>query len=439
MQCPDLMRQAETPDPAPRPRWARRNPILGNAPALSEREWRVLGVVAAMALFGQYADALLGLALPQIQASLAIAEQSVGRLGALVQLGALPALALAAAADRLGRRRLLLASCLCYAVLALASALAPDAQSFVALQFFARTFTTSQQLLAVVVLSEELAPAHRGWGIGALFACQAMGVGLAALLLPLVGTAPDAWRGLFAVALVPLLLFSRWRRLLPETAHFTAQRAAHASTRPALRGALPALALVLAAAFAVAAGGSAADFFGAKYLQQMHGWTPGQLSLLYLTGGGVAVSGSAFAGALSDRFGRRAAGAGFGVLVVGIAIAFYSASGYWVAPLWMAMVFANLGVQVAVAAFGVELFPTALRATAAGARLAVATLGSAAGLAAESALFAVYASHWTAIRLLILITLAFPLLVLTAFPETAGRRLDEPTIAPELEPARRTS
>ena len=79
--------------------------------------------------------------------------------------------------------------------------------------------------------------------------------------------------------------------------------------------------------------------------------------------------------------------------------------------------------------FGAELFPTSYRSTAAGARGIVATVGAALGLVLESVLYRASGSHWTATSLLMLSAGAGPFIVAFAFPETAGRSLEE--IAPE--------
>jgi hypothetical protein len=52
-------------------------------------------------------------------------------------------------------------------------------------------------------------------------------------------------------------------------------------------------------------------------------------------------------------------------------------------------------------------------------------LGGVAGLALVSVLFGIVGSNWLAIALLCGISLAAPVLVLLAFPETAGRTLEE--------------
>lgn len=177
------------------------------------------------------------------------------------------------------------------------------------------------------------------------------------------------------------------------------------------------------------AGGAAADFMGPKYLQDAHGWSPARVAVLYVLGGGLAIAGSAYAGRLSDRVGRRPVTVAFGVTVLSLAIAFYNAAGWWLPVLWIALIFAVVGHDVLQASFGAELFPTSYRSTATGARAIVATLGGALGLAVESLLYGALGSHWQAISLMLAGALLGPLIVALAFPETAGRSLED--IAPE--------
>jgi putative MFS transporter len=273
--------EAATPAPRARPRWLYLAPFLGTPPELTSRQWLVLGLVSVATLFDQYDRSLFALALPQIQAGLGISEGEVGVLGSIVRLGALPAFAVALAADRLGRRRILLATIVAYTLLTGATALAPDARSFVALQFLSRTFTAAEVILAVVVIAEEFDSDARGWGVGALFAIQACGVGLAALLFPLAEALGLGWRALYAFGLVPLLLVAWWRRALPETERYERHREEREGGGDAGFAWTPILhlardypgrfAVVSAAILIGAIGGAAADFLAPKYLQQERG------------------------------------------------------------------------------------------------------------------------------------------------------------------------
>ncbi|MFN8643721.1 MAG: hypothetical protein U0802_19445 [Candidatus Binatia bacterium] len=114
-----------------------------------------------------YDGALLGMALPQIQEGLGVADDAVGVMLAVVRLGVLPAVALTVLADHIGRR-VLLVIIVGFTLATFATApSAPGPASFMALQCVARAFIAAENMLfATVVLAEELDARNRGWGIG---------------------------------------------------------------------------------------------------------------------------------------------------------------------------------------------------------------------------------------------------------------------------------
>lgn len=422
-----------------RPWWLTLAFFIGRPPALTRRQWRVLGLVAAVSFFEQYDLYLFTLALRQIQAGLAIEEAELGLLGAIVRFGALPAFFVALVADRIGRRRVLLFTILAYTLFTGLTAFVADARLFVVCQFFARTFAVAESLLAVVVIAEEFDPAVRGWGIGAYAAIASCGAGLAALLFALVGHMEHGWRVLYLVGLLPLLLIAQWRRTLPETERFAEYQQQRIDTgqsehalqplRHLLRMYPERMAILSSVVFILAVTEAAAGFFGPKYLQEVHGWTPSGVGLLTVFGGAFAIVGNTFAGWLSDRIGRKYVTVGFLLCEVVFTLAYYHSSAVLVVPFWILMIFTLLGGNVTLAAYGAELFPTSYRSTAAGARVVVATIGGGIGLALESVLYGILGSHWEAISLLAALAVLGPILVMATFPETRGRTLEE--IAPE--------
>jgi putative MFS transporter len=432
--------QTSDDDRSYQPGWLKLAPFLGRPPALSRRQWRVIGLIGVVNLFDQYDLQLFGLALKQIQAELLIPEAQLGEFGAIVRLGALPAFLFGVIADRLGRRRVLLFTIVAYTVLTGATAFAQDAWTFVALQFFARTFAVAEVMLAYVVITEELDPDTRGWGIGALAALGACGNGLALGLFSLVDIVPMGWRFLYLVGLLPLLIIAWLRRNLPETRRFAehASQATSASTlatafRPIvdLARMYPGRLLsVCAVVFLLNFSENAVGFFGPKYLQEAHGWLPWHYSLLGVGGGFVGVFGATFAGRLSDRFGRRPVVSGFLIAHTLFVLGFYQGFGWPLAVLWVGMVFSGMAAGVVLGAVGNELFPTSYRSTASGARTIIGTLGGVLGLFTESVLFGIFGSHWTAVSVLALGALVAPVIVLAFFPETSRRELED--ISPEL-------
>jgi putative MFS transporter len=421
-----------------RPGWLRLAPFLGRPPALTRRQWRVLGLVTIVSLFEQYDVYLFSLNLKHIQADLGIAESQLGLLGSLVRAGAFLALPVTLAADRLGRRRILLFTILGYTLCTGATAFAPDAATFVVFQVVARVFAAAETVIAVVVIAEEFDAGHRGWGIGALGALHACGAGVAAVAFGFVDVLPGGWRTLYAIGLLPLLLVAYLRRALPETGRFDALARGRGglARAPAIA---PALDLVRRhprriAILAVAVVGTElaiapAVFFAPKYLQDVHGWSPASVAALSFGGGAFAIVGNPLAGWLSDRRGRRPVTAAFTLAVALAIVGFYALPGALAPALWVALIFSMMGTHVTLAAYGAELFSTGVRSTASGVREFCKTAGAVSGLALVSALYGVAGSNWTAIALLCVLAALAPLVVLLSFPETSGRELEE--IAPE--------
>ncbi len=145
------------------------------------------------AFFAGYDQNVFGFAIPQIQASLHIAENQVGPTVSYFRIATLVALLISASADLVGRRRLLLITLFGQACFTLLSAFAPGYVTFVWAQFLTRVFGYAEEMLCFVVIAEEVSPGARGWANGTLSALDYLGAGIASLLFAAVDILPYGW------------------------------------------------------------------------------------------------------------------------------------------------------------------------------------------------------------------------------------------------------
>jgi putative MFS transporter len=331
---------------------------------------------------------MLTSALKHIAEDLGMAERDLGDYLGLIRLGALPALAIVPLADRLGRRRLFLASLAGVSVLTVATAFAHGPAAFVACQMATRIFMVTGTSVAIVIVTEEFPAAHRGWAIGIMGAVASSGHGLGALLFSQIERLPYGWRTLYLLGAMPLLLWPTFRRGVPETARFAHRHpnAAGASDHwlaplGSLASAYPGRAAILTAAiFLVALGDVSVFQFTSYYAQTVHGWSPGQYAAMFIAAGAVGVVGNVAAGRLGDALGRRTVGVAALAAFPATAWGFYRGPD-WTMPLaFAAFVFCQTAGVTILRALSSELFPTSYRGTAAAWAMLVQTLGWATGL-----------------------------------------------------------
>ncbi|MBW2272138.1 MAG: MFS transporter [Deltaproteobacteria bacterium] len=387
-----------------------------------------------------YTMSVTSFALPQIQRGLSIPEDEVGSLFALLRSGTIFSLVLAVAADRLGRRRLLVASVAGCALCNVATAFSRSGLEFAWLQLGARFFLGAQILLAVVVVTEELSADNRGWGLGVLSAVGGMGGALTLLVYMFVEYLPYGWRFLYVVGGLGLLCVPWLWGSLQETRRFSehqSQTAANAASGPAwqplrdivrLHGwRLAALVGVMIPVSVILEPGIV---FVSKHLQDEMGYSPGQVGLLVGGCGVMTPLGNLVSGAVSDRFGRKPVAAFVSLLLPAAVALFYNASAAPAMGLGLALLFLSIGGLIVLhGAIATELFPTAFRSTASGMREALGTVGASLGLWIVSLLYVATGSHAVSITWVLLLAPISPLVILFLVPETARRELEE--IAPD--------
>jgi putative MFS transporter len=396
------------------------------------RTERIFLLVGVAALFAGYDMNVYGLAIPQIQKTLHIAENQVGLTAAYFRLAAIFAMMAAAAADLVGRRRLLLVTIFGQAIFTLLTAFATGYDQFVWAQFFTRVFGYAEEMLCFVVIAEEITAKARGWANSTIVAFDFTGAGLAALAFGAVNILPHGWRALYVIGAVPLFLVAFLRRRLPETKRFEKQGEAGLGAAAILDLVKDIFRqypfrvltiLISAAAFGFAI--SAPTILAQKYLQDVYHYTPGELTLLLIPGGLIGLGLAIVAGRLSDRLGRKPVAIAM-VALSGISFfLFFNGAPNWaMPPLWIVAFFGFFAGDTMVAGFALEIVPTHYRATVGGTRYLVEISAGALALALEGGLYDKFHSHAPAVQALlspILITMVGILFL----PEPAGKTLEE--------------
>ena len=407
------------------------------------REQKLLLLLVGSSLFiNNYDLGIFALALPQIQASLQIPEETIGFYTGLIRFGVLLAFPLAFMADIVGRKRLLIITITGMTLATVLTAFAQNAWQFMALQTAARCFSYAEDMLCYVIIAEEIDARMRGWALGRLAALGTLGYGISSVLYTQIDVLPHGWRDFYLIGASGLIVIILARSQLKETKRFESLKAARAATTRSMREHLsPIVSLVraypgrfaaLVATTAPYSFGLAATFaFISKFLQEEHSFTPANVGLLQLFGGLISICGYFVSGRISDAVGRRKVLMVTIPLVTGLFYLFYLTNNPQILVVgWISALFFYFASDVTISALGAELFPTSYRSTSSAARTVINVTASVAGLAAESFLFTITGSHALAIVILLGVTPLAIIPVMFFIPETARRSLED--IAPEV-------
>ncbi|HEX3566073.1 MAG TPA: MFS transporter [Acidimicrobiales bacterium] len=302
---------------------------------------------------------------------------------AIIRLASLGSLPVTGLADRFGRRTMLLVTVAAGLALTAVVAVSPSYWWFVAIFACGRPLLSATTALAQVSAAEQTGSADRAKAVALITAGYAVGAGLIAIIHSLASSALG-FRGVFALALAPLALLPLLRRWTVEPDRF-AQAAASADHPIPVLGAVAKpfrrrLLVTVALTFAVSVITGPANSFVFLYAQNvLH--QSGVVTAGMVVGGGVSGLLGLLAGRwLADHFGRRPTG-GLAVVVVAlVASVAYSGSAAALIVGYVLGVFAGAVLAPALGALLNELFPTSVRASAAGWWLAAGVLGAVVGL-----------------------------------------------------------
>jgi AAHS family benzoate transporter-like MFS transporter len=347
-------------------------------------------------LYWGYVSGIHGSVAPLLAASFHLGDAEIARLFAWIGVASLLALAAGGAADAIGRRRALLGCAAGLSLAAAASACAQGPASYLAAQLAAFGLGTALLQIASVSISEALPPSVHARGQARAGLALAVGTALPLLAAAALAGRPDGWRGVWAVAALPLLGLPWLARRLPETRWKAG--AGRARGAPALRAlldgayrgdALRALGAVVAIQGAEAAARAWLFYYPVRHLDV----DPRSATLLLLGAGGVGLAGFPLGGWLADTRGRRPALlAGAALFAIGVA-GFYGstpppgAAGLgWLFVSLVALAAGGNGALAVFRAHAAELLPTPVRGTFAGLLAVGGALGWSLSMGAVAAL-----------------------------------------------------
>ena len=430
-----IVARDEPPPPPPGPGEPTPGAPWWSPPArFDARSAQVLSRLCGMALLAGYLGTIITQTLTFAADEFGAATSARGNTLAAVRIGVLLSLGLMVLADRRGRQRLLVAAAAGGATFAAAGALAPNLWVLGTTQTLSRACSTAMGLLIAVIAAEEMPAGGRAYGASVLAMTGALGAGVAVMLIPIADVAEPAWRVIYVVPLVALPVFLAIGRRIPESRRFV--RVAHGATRSAataFTGHRARLALLCATAFFGLMFTSPNSQFQNDFLRDEHGFSALQLTIYTLATGTPAGIGVVVGGRLADTHGRRLVGAAGTLGGVALLVLAYQSSGPW---LWITAIFGGMVAAVtvpALAVYGPELFPTALRGKANGVISLAGVAGGAVGLVLGGRFQEHFGRFGPGLALLGIGPLVVAVLVLTFYPETAHKELED--LNPEDLPA----
>ncbi len=361
-------------------------------------------------------------------------DSQIGLGAAIVRWGVLIVPPIALAADRIGRRRVLVAAAWAAPLIAALGALVPNFEWLVATQVLARPLALVINVMILVVLTEEMSRESRARSVGLVAIASSVGAGVAVAALPLADATPEGWRYVYALSLAFLPVAYVLQRNLRETSRFVrahiSDTAVESTTGTvvasgAARMSRTRLASQLAAAFFTSVFVAAASVYLVNYLRDVRDFDALGVSVFTIVTAAPAGIGLIIGGRIADERGRRVVGAlalAAGSIFVVVS---YSTAGV---AMWLAEIVGGilLGVSYpALAVYRGEMFPTARRGIGAATVTAGGLIGGSIGLIAAGRLLDSGWSYSAVMGLLALGPIAVALLVVFAFPETAHRELEE--------------
>ncbi len=337
----------------------------------------ILIAIALLQTYQGYALSIAGVASPWIAASFHLDQASLARLFAWMSTSAIGSLLLARMADRVGRRKIILASLSLVPIFSAGAALSTRPALFAAFEILISALLGGSVSSAIVLLAEELPVTWRSRGQAvAAFASAAGGI-LPYPLIPVLIHLNVSWRWMLLPSVAGISLIAPISRMLPEPAAWTrtstddnTQTSFYDIFHPLYRR--RSLTLLVCAALDTMAGTAVNGWLYFEAVSVI-GLFPARASMLVVIGMAVGMLGFPAGAWTSERFGRVPTVAYFGGIGWLGALAFYhGAPRLFSHPfLWLLISYCWFKIASSIMTVGAnsaatELLPAALRTTMVG-------------------------------------------------------------------------
>jgi MFS transporter, putative metabolite transport protein len=211
---------------------------LKSAP-MTGMQWRIWSLAAAGKFFEGYVVFMTGVALPLIVREFHIGATEKGIVSAASLFGILlGAILLGGLSDYFGRKRMFIAEMILFCAFLALLILCTNFLSLAICLFGLGMALGCDYPTAHMIISESIPSTSRGKLVLGAFGFQALGAlggtGVGCLVL-MIDPELDAWRWMFATALIPAIVVTIGRFFIPESANWLAVRGAHDKAELAVR------------------------------------------------------------------------------------------------------------------------------------------------------------------------------------------------------------
>ena len=392
-------------------------------PALTARQRTILWLLALACVPATYANTLFTQTVAYAAQDFAISEQGQGIGAAIIRWGVVISLPLAALADRIGRRQLIIFCAFGAPIITALGGLAPSFAILVATQTLGRPLALVLTILIGIVATEEMSRESRAWAISVLAIAAGFGAGFALAALPLADLGADSWRYIYAISLAWVVIAIILLRKLPETTRFTERKETHLDSATHIdktRLATQSLVAIFGNIFI-----AASSVFQVRYLRDVRDYSAAMVTAFTLVTGTPASIGLLIGGRVADARGRRMLSAVTFPLGTILLTAAFSTSGQ---TMWLASVSGGICLGLAYPAMAVyrgEMFPTLHRSFASSVIMTASLIGGSVGLVGAGYALNRDLSYSTVMSWLSLGPIVAGILVYATFPESAHRELEE--------------